>query len=37
MEQMFDDWQIPFEAAEVKIAAAPRLDWRTAVMELMAS
>lgn len=37
MEQMFDDWQIPFEAAEVKIAAAPRLDWRTAVMELMVS
>lgn len=37
MEQMLADWQVPPEIAESQIAAAPALDWKTAVLELLVS
>ncbi len=37
MEQMFTDWQVTLEFAESQLAAAPEIDWKTAVMELMAA
>ncbi len=35
MEQMFTDWQVTPESAAVNIAAAPILDWKTTVLDLM--
>ncbi len=37
MEQMFQEWRIPLETAEAQLAAAPVLDWKTTVMELLVS
>lgn len=37
LEQMSAELQLTPEAAEAQIAAAPELDWKTAVMELMTS
>lgn len=37
MEQLFTDWQVTPEFAETRIAAAPRLDWKTTLIELMVS